>query len=240
MRVEWQQDFSGMQPRPSFNRSLLIPILRSLVLLLGLGWLLSACDPARPSIPATASPSSLRSLETETPAPTPYIRDESARAATATSPDAYPAPFAGALPLTTTTVTETLPPPSATPTPETIQPLRGGKYDDVDPNIAYDPYWMALKNASTASSFRGTIHASSNVGSEASFRFTGKRFSLGYKRGKSFGTVTVIVDGQEYNFNEEAFDLVWHSPTLSPGDHFVQMIHQSGEAVNLDYIVIVE
>ena len=110
----------------------------------------------------------------------------------------------------------------------------------MDPNIIYDPYWTALKNPSTVRSFRGTIHASDHVGSEASFRFTGKRFSLGYKRGKSFGTVSVLIDGQPYGFHEEAFDLVWHSPSLPPGDHFVRIIHESGESVNLDYIVIVE
>jgi hypothetical protein len=59
-------------------------------------------------------------------------------------------------------------------------------------------------------------------------------------RGKKFGTVTVIVDGQTFSFQEQAFDLVWNSPTLSPGDHFVRVIHESGESVNLDYVLIVE
>ncbi len=231
-----------MQPRFPFDRARLIPIAISVVLILGLGWMLSACDPGISSIPATATPSSVSSLETRTPpAPsTPRDWDEVPSTATETSPDAYPGPSAEALPSTSTLVTETLPPPSATPTPGFIQPLRSGQYDDVDPNIAYDPYWTALKNPSTASSYKGTIHASDHIGSEASFRFTGKRFSLGYKRGKSFGTVTVIVDDQIYGFHEQAFDLVWHSPSLSPGDHFVRILHESGESINLDYVVVVE
>ena len=231
-----------MQPRPSFNLSVRIPAVIGVVLILGLGWMLSACAPGRPSNPATEVPSSLRSLETRTPLPpsTPRDWDEIPSTATETSPDAYPGPSTETLPPASTLVTETLPPPSATPTPDIIQPFLGGKYDDVDPNIAYDPYWTALKNPSTVSSYKGTIHASNRIGNEASFRFTGKRFSLGYQRGKSFGTVTVIVDDQTFGFHEQAFDLVWHSPTFSPGDHFVRIIHESGESINLDYIVIVE
>jgi len=54
----------------------------------------------------------------------------------------------------------------------------------------------------------------------------------------SFGTVTVLIDGQPYSFHEQAFDLVWRSPQLSPGDHFVRIIHESGESINLDYLEI--
>jgi hypothetical protein len=234
-----------MQPRFPLDRARLTPIILGIVLILGLGGILSACGPVKPSITmtATATHSSLRPLETATLAlsyTAPPLKDEALPTATGTGPNAYPAPSTEATPSATLFITETLPPPSDTPTPDFIQPLRGGKYDDVDPNIAYDPYWVALKNQSTASAYLGTIHASNNAGSEASFRFKGKRFSLGYKRGRGFGTVTVLVDGQSYSFQEEAFDLVWNSPTLSSGDHFVRIIHDSGQAVNLDYILIVE
>lgn len=234
-----------MPPRFLFNRARLIPIFIGVILILGLGGILSACVPGKPSITmtTTATPSSLGPLETATltPSPTaPPLKDETLPTATGSGPDAYPGPSTETPAFETPSVTETLPPPSATFTPDFLQPLGNGKYDDVDPNIAYDPYWVALKNASTVRSYLGTIHASYNAGSQASFRFKGKRFLLGYKRGKGFGTVTVIVDGQSYSFNEEAFDLVWHSPTFPSGDHFVQIIHESGESVNLDYIVIVE
>jgi len=39
---------------------------------------------------------------------------------------------------------------------------------------------------------------------------------------------------------EQAFDLVWRSPQLSPGDHFVRIIHESGESINFDYIEILD
>jgi hypothetical protein len=89
-------------------------------------------------------------------------------------------------------------------------------------------------------SYKGTIHATSDTGSEGSFRFTGKGFWLGYKRGMSFGTVTILVDDQPYSFNEQDFALVWRSPQLPPGDHFVRILHENGESINLDYIQILD
>jgi hypothetical protein len=110
----------------------------------------------------------------------------------------------------------------------------------MDPNIAYDRFWTVLKNPGTANAYKGTLHASGGIGNEASFRFKGERFHLGYQRGKNFGVVTVIIDNQPYSFHEQAFDLVWRSPQLSPGDHFVRIIHESGESINLDYIEILD
>ena len=136
-------------------------------------------------------------------------------------------------------MTENPPTPSATPTPDGFQPLAAGRrYDDTNPNIAYDQFWTALKNPSTVNAYKGTIHASTNIGNEASFRFTGEGFLLGYQRGRNFGTVTVLIDGEPYRFHEEDFGLVWRSPELSPGDHVVRIIHESGESINLDYIEI--
>jgi len=137
-------------------------------------------------------------------------------------------------------ITESLPTPSATQKPNQIQPLPAGKYDDMDPNIAYDRYWTVLKNPGTANAYKGSLHVSTGIGDEASFHFTGERFRLGYQRGTNFGTVTVIIDDQPYSFHEQAFDLLWRSPQLSPGDHFVRIIHESGESINLDYIEILD
>jgi hypothetical protein len=110
----------------------------------------------------------------------------------------------------------------------------------MDPNIAYDRFWTVLKNGGTKNAYKGAIHFSAAIGNEASFRFTGKRFILGYQRGRNFGIVTVLIDDQPYSFHEEAFDLSWRSPQLSPGDHFVRIIHESGESINLDYIEILD
>ena len=230
-----------MQPRPSFDRALLILIAIGVVSILVIGWIFLTSDLGKSLIPSTAIPSGFSSLEAGTLTPSPSrtpTQDEIPPTATGTSPDAYPGPPAETLPSTSTLITESLPPPSATYTPYRIQPLPAGKYDDTDPNIAYDRFWTVLKNPGTANAYKGTIHASAGIGNEASFRFTGERFHLGYQRGKNFGTVTVIIDDQLYSFHEQAFDLLWRSPQLSPGDHFVRIIHESGESINLDYIMI--
>jgi hypothetical protein len=232
-----------MQPRPSFDRALLILIAIGVISILGIGWIFLTSDLGKSPITPTAIPSSFSPLEAGTLTPSPSAtptQDETSPTATGISPDVYPGPPAETLPSASTLITESLPPPSATPTPDQIQPLRAGKYDDMDPNIAYDRYWTVLKNPGTKNAYKGTLHFSTSVGNEASFRFTGKRFLLGYQRGKNFGIVTVIIDDQPYSFDEQAFDLVWRSPQLSPGDHFVRIIHESGQSVNLDYIEILE
>jgi hypothetical protein len=237
-----------MQPRPSFDRALLIPIAIGVVSILGIGWLFLTSDLGKSLIPPTTVPTAIpfdvSSLDTEIASFYP-TQDESPKAqtpstATGTSPVAYPGPLAETLPSTSTLITESPPTPSATPTPDRIRPLPAGKYDDMDPNIAYDRYWTVLKNPGTKNAYYGTLHASAGIGNEASFRFTGERFLLGYQRGKNFGTVTVLIDDQPYSFHEQAFDLLWRSPQLSPGDHFVRIIHESGESINLDYIEILD
>ncbi|HLO31463.1 MAG TPA: hypothetical protein VK249_20095, partial [Anaerolineales bacterium] len=204
-----------MQPRPSFDRALLIPIAIGAVSILGIGWILLTSDLGKSLIPPTAIPSSSSPLEAGTLTPPPLAipsQDEALPTATEASPAAYSTPPAETLPSTSTLVTETLPPPSATQTPDQIQPLPAGKYDDMDPNIAYDMYWTVLKNPGTKNAYEATLHVSADIGSEASFRFTGKRFRLGYQRGRNFGTVTVIIDDQPYSFYEQAYDLLWRSP----------------------------
>jgi hypothetical protein len=236
-----------METRPSFDRALLIPIAIGVISILGIAWLLLTSDLKESLIPPTAIPTAIPfddgSLETEIasffPSATP-TREETPTAATTTSPDAPPGLPPEILSLTSTLLTESLPTLSATQTPDQIQSLPAGTYDDTDPNIAYDMDWTVLKNPSTVNEYKGTIHVSAGTGSEASFRFTGERFHLGYKRGKNFGTVTVLIDNQPYSFHEQAADLVWRSPQLSTGDHFVRIVHASGESINLDYIEILD
>jgi hypothetical protein len=231
-----------MQPRPSFDRGLLIPIAVGVISLLGIAWIFLTSDLSDSLILPTAIPSNVSPFETTTlppPSATPIL-EETPPTTTGTSPDAYPELPAETLPSTSTVITETRPAPSATPTPEQIQPFPAGKYDDMDSNISYDRYWTVLKNPGTANAYKGTLHFSSSIGNEVSFHFTGQRFYIGYQRGRNFGIVTVMIDNQSYSFHEQAFDLIWRSPQLSPGDHFVRIIHESGESINLDYIQILD
>jgi hypothetical protein len=235
-----------MQPRPPFNRELLIPIALGVVSILGVGWIFFTTfrseSPIPPTVEPTAIPFDFSSLEagllTPSPSATPTL-EETPPIATGTSADVYPNPPAETLPSVSTLIAESPPALSATPAPDQAPPLQAGKkYDDTDPNIAYDRYWIILKNPGTKNAYKGALHYSASIGNEASFRFTGQGFYLGYQRGRNFGTVTVIIDDQPYSFHEQAFDLFWRSPQLSSGTHFVRIIHESGESINLDYIEV--
>jgi hypothetical protein len=135
-------------------------------------------------------------------------------------------------------ITESQPAPSATLALDEVQPLPIGKYDDTHPNIAYDRQWATIENPGSRYAYKGTLHFSTNIGNEIFFRFTGRRFYLGYQRGRNFGTVTVMIDGQTYRFHEQAVGNIWRSPQLSPGTYSVRLIHESGQSINLDYIEV--
>ena len=235
-----------MQPRPSFDRELLIPIAVGVVSILGLAWIFLANyrseSPMPPTVEPTAIPFETSPFATRTPPPRPsatFPLEETLPTATGTSPVAYPGPPSETLPTGSALVAESQPAPSATPTPDQVQPLPPGKYDDTHPKIAYDRHWAFKMNSGTAFAYKGTLHISESIGNELSFRFTGQRFYLGYQRGRSFGTVTVMIDGEPYSFHEQAFGNIWRSPELAPGTHSVRLIHESGQSINLDYIEVV-
>lgn len=239
-----------MQPRPSFDRALLIPIAVGVVSILGLAWIFLTSDLSEVLIPPTAVPTAI-SFDTGTPGTdrplTPFTSEETSPLTTGTSPASYPDPLletetlpATRIPATNTLATETQPAPSATPTPTPDQLLPVGKHDDTEPKIDYDRYWDAISNPGTANAYKGTLHISTSMGSEISFHFIGERFNVGYQRGRNFGFVTVMIDGQPHSFHEQAFDLIWRSPQLTAGVHSVRIIHETGESVNLDYIEVLD
>ena len=234
-----------MQPRPSFDPELLIVIAVGLVAILGLGWIFLTNGRSEALIPPTVEPTvipfDVSTLETRMPSPSPsatFTPEEVPPTATGTSPVAYPGPPSETLVSASTLIPESQPAPSTTTEPDQAQPLPAGKYDDTDPNIAYDRYWAYKMNSGTAYAYKGTLHISGSIGNEASFRFTGQQFYLGYQRGRNFGTVTVMIDDQPYSFHEQALGNIWRSPQLSPGTHSVRIIHDSGESINLDYIEV--
>jgi hypothetical protein len=236
-----------MQPRPSFDRELLIVIAVGVVSILALGWIFltnyRSESPLPPTVEPTAIPFGSSPFETGTLPPSPSAPpalEETPPTATGTNPDVYPGPPAETLPSVSTLITEGRPAPSATPTQDEAPPLPAGKYDDTDPKIGYDRFWTFEMNSGTKFAYKGTLHISNSIGNEVSFRFTGQRFYLGYQRGRNFGTVTVMIDDQPYSFHEQAFGNIWRSPQLSPGTHSVRLIHESGESINLDYIEILD
>ncbi|HEX6035731.1 MAG TPA: hypothetical protein VFY83_14920 [Anaerolineales bacterium] len=235
-----------MQPRPSFDPEFLIILAISVVSILGLGWIFLTNYRGEAPIPPTAEPTAIpfevtpprtRTLRPP-PSATPTL-EETPASPTATSPAAYPGPPAETLPAEGTLIAESQPDPSATPARDPVQPLPAGKHDNTNPNIVYDRYWAFKMNPGTKYAYKGTLHISTSIGNEVSFSFTGQRFYLGYQRGRNFGTVTVVIDGQTYSFHEQAFGNIWRSPELPPGTYSVRLIHENGESINLDYIEVV-
>jgi hypothetical protein len=234
-----------MRHHPSFDRELLIPIAVGVVSILGLVWIFLTNYRNESPLPPTAEPTaipfeaSLHETRTLPPprsaTPTP---EETPPTTIGTSPDSYPGPLAETPPPASTLVLESQPTSFATLALDGPPPLPIGKYDDTNPNIAYDRFWAFRMNSGTKYAYKGTLHTSNSIGNELSFRITGQRFSLGYQRGRNFGTVTVMIDNQPYSFHQEAVGNIWQSPQLSPGTHSVRIIHESGESVNLDYIEV--
>src|SRR5262245_55132497 len=127
-----------MQPRPPFDRALLIPIAIGVVSILGIGWIFLTSDLRETFIPPTAVPTAIpldvSSLKTDVaffyPSAT-STQDETPPTATETLP-----------PAASTLITESPLTVAATPTPDQIEPLAAGRrYDDTHPNIAYGVYW---------------------------------------------------------------------------------------------------
>ena len=235
-----------MQPRSSFDRELLIPIVVGVVSILGLAWIFLANyrseSPTPSTIEPTAIPFDASPFETRTPRPRPSATstlEETPPTATQTSPVAYPGPPSETLSSASTLIAESQSAPSATSAADQVQPLPSGKYDDTHPDIAYDRHWAFKMNSGTEFAYKGTLHISASIENELSFRFTGKQIYLGYQRGRNFGMVTVMIDDQPYSFHEQAFGNIWRSPQLAPGTHSVRLIHESGQSINLDSIEVV-
>src|SRR5688500_16069186 len=120
-----------MQPRPPFDRTLLIPIAIGVVSILGIGWIFLTSDLRAKFNPPTAAPTAMpfamSPLETEAasvfPSATP-AQDETPPTASGSGPVAYPGPADARLASTSTLVTESRPTPTpfVTPTPDRIQP----------------------------------------------------------------------------------------------------------------------
>src|SRR5687767_13112660 len=148
-----------MQPRPSFDRTLLILIAIGVVSILGIGWLFLTSDLREifihPTAVLTAIPFDIGPLQTEAaslfPSATP-AQDETLLTVTATGPVSYPGPSDARPAATSTLVTESrpTPTPSISHTPDRNLPLSAGRrYDDTEHSIAYDTFWTALQMSST-------------------------------------------------------------------------------------------
>jgi hypothetical protein len=238
-----------MDNKPSFDRSLLIPIVLGVfscigVLLVFLIVRLETTQEVAP-VPNTETPFKFLLLATETrPSPT--------EPATRTPKKVVPEELSIQMPNSTESgnipgtldMTSSQPagsPPSRTPT-AAINPLidltrliKVGQHDDVHEDIVYDDGWIAQPNVILA--YQETLHVSSVIGSELRITFEGRGFELGYQPGNNSGTILVEIDGEQFQI-VQAVGNIWLSPEFPLGVHAIRIVHESGGPVNLDYITI--
>jgi hypothetical protein len=109
------------------------------------------------------------------------------------------------------------------------------RYDNTDPLLEFDGNWEPQTNVVGA--YQGTLSVSTEIESDLIFSFTGRQLIIGYVGGAGLGNLLISIDDQEFQVNQSTGQ-EWVSPQLPDAEHFVIIVHDSGESVNLDYINI--
>jgi len=232
-----------MDNQPSIVRGLLIPILIGLISMIGIGLLFSLdyLNRSRAPVPLerTATPFKYLLLATETGTVNPEL--EALPSEEIFSEEIFPTDVIFPDPLATvpsgirTPTTVGSQNPTVIPTVGEIVPMVAGKYDDADVSIEYFGEWTVQTNISTA--YQGTLHVSNIIGNDMAFTFEGRQVQLGYQSVSGLGTLVITIDDEQYVLAQGAGSS-WISPQLTSGLHFMIIIHESGDSINLDYITI--
>jgi hypothetical protein len=245
-----------MNNKPSFDRTLLIPIGVGIFSLIGLcvlllGGRIVAVRGGVEDIP-TATSFQYALIGTE-----PVLVTETMEEI-ATEPPAYPpleletptlssffspTPTSGITRTTTPISLVTNPPPSRTPTTASTAPLGAGTFDDLDYRMVYNGTWTT-QSAVPGGVYQNTLHVSGTLGNSVFFRFIGQELRVFFQAGPSLGTIRLNLDnGPNYDMNESNANTQvyeWVLPSVPNGTHAVTITHLSGGSVNLDYIIIPE
>jgi hypothetical protein len=118
-------------------------------------------------------------------------------------------------------------------------PIGIGTYDDKSAYWTYTGTWSVVGSPGNVG---GAIHLANQLGSTASFYFTGTQFRLYYNSGFGMGLLDVILDGaylttiDQYSVATQR--MIYVSPMLTNGPHSVQFIQKSLPYVNIDAIAI--
>jgi hypothetical protein len=249
-----------MDKKPFFDRSLLIPISIGVFSMVGILIMVSAIVLDQPPTAAPADPTFtpfkyiLLATETITPepelvtlAPEETLSEESVTpTSTVTSGATFPAlPTAAPsrIPiLATNTFQESIPTPAiVTATFTNTVPATGAssltqKYDETDQLLEYDGDWMNRTGVGTA--YQGTLSVSDQVGNDVIFSFEGQQIIIGYVGEPGLGSLTISIDDDEFLLNQSAGNK-WVSPQFPAEEHFVILIHEDGDSINLDYVEII-
>jgi hypothetical protein len=244
-----------MDNQPSFDRSILIPIVLSgfsvigIIAVLLIGRALNA--PAEIPVTPSATRFSYVYLGTEPVITTPLTEETEVES---TEPPAVEPEGTTPAPVTPTRGT----PPtliilgSPTPNPQatnTLSPtptqtsaagpaLNPGIYDDIDSHLIYSGSWA---ESAVPGAYRNTLHVSDNPGppaSTVSFSFIGRQLRLTYQGGSTLGQIRVSIDNNPGVTVDQSGGTTWASDLLSLGTHSVLITHTGGGSVNLDQVTI--
>jgi hypothetical protein len=118
-------------------------------------------------------------------------------------------------------------------------PVGPGMYDDKSTSWVYAGTWTAV---TSPDSLNNSLHVANQLGSTATFYFTGTQFRLFYNVGFDQGLMDVTLDGvylttiDEYSFVTQR--RIYVSPILTLGPHAVQLVQKSLPYINIDAIGI--
>jgi len=116
-----------------------------------------------------------------------------------------------------------------------------GVFDDSDPGIIYTGAWVQIDDCEFC--YLGDQYLSKELYSSARFTFDGEGITLVNTYAPIFGEIRVVIDDQIEDFiNLNSADVQWQKPwssqKLPPGQHTLAIIHYSGQAINLDGILV--
>ena len=245
-----------MENKPSFDRSLLIPIGVGIFSLLGICIILVGGR-------LNASRASVEEAPTSTPFEYAFIGTEPA-ISTVTLETIEETPTEGILtepPIVLETLTLpppgtqqnrftntppsliTLPPlantntPTRTPTSAFAAPFGSGTFDDTDNRFVYGGNWKIIPG----STYQSTLHVSDTLGNTIKYLFIGNEMRVFFQAGPSLGTIRLTLDTTSYVMNESSSttqNYEWVLSASSTGTHTVTITHDSGGSVNFNYIIV--
>jgi len=223
------------------DRSVIIPIGISVFSIVGILiiWFTVYLDKPQVVVPAdpTATAFKFLFLASETPTPDPALEtappeatvpEEATRLILINTPEESSAQ-------TNPSVNNTLPGSTTTHADSSAVLNVIDTFDDADPRLQYDGDWVSQTNVGNAS--QGTLFVSNTIGNDVTFLFFGQQIIIGYLGEPGLGFISISIDDDEFEVDQSVGN-EWTSPQFIDEEHFVIIVHESGDSVNLDYINI--
>ncbi|MBI9044367.1 MAG: peptidoglycan DD-metalloendopeptidase family protein [Anaerolineaceae bacterium] len=132
------------------------------------------------------------------------------------------------------------PTPTATPTAD---PAASGEmiYDNMDYRFTYRGTWV--EEGPGIGPFDVYYQRSDEIGSTATLLFSGSQVSLLYTGYSNRGVADIYIDNSLVaSLNQYSPTLVWQKkwvgPRLNDGEHLLQIVHKSGNSIDVDAVII--